>query len=46
MNNKSGIYKITSPSGKIYIGETINFKKDLIDIKEWDVNRNLNYIIL
>lgn len=27
MNSKSGIYKITSPSGKIYIGETINFGK-------------------
>ena len=27
MNNKSGIYKITSPSGKVYIGETINFRK-------------------
>ena len=27
MNSNSGIYKITSPSGKIYIGETINFEK-------------------
>lgn len=27
MNSSSGIYKITSPSGKIYIGETVNFKK-------------------
>jgi group I intron endonuclease len=27
MSNKSGIYKITSPSGKIYIGETVNFEK-------------------
>ena len=24
---KSGIYKITSPSGKIYIGESHNLKK-------------------
>lgn len=24
---KSGIYKITSPNGKIYIGETVNLKK-------------------
>ena len=27
MNSSSGIYKITSPSGKIYIGETVNFKR-------------------
>ena len=29
MNSSSGIYKITSPSGKIYIGETVNFKKKI-----------------
>lgn len=27
MSSNSGIYKITSPSGKIYIGETVNFEK-------------------
>lgn len=27
--SKSGIYKLTSPSGKIYIGQSINFKKRL-----------------
>ena len=37
MNSNSGIYKITSPSGKIYIGETINFEKDLIDINHCSV---------
>ena len=30
MNNKSGIYKITSPSGKVYIGETIQKIRDAI----------------
>lgn len=33
MNNKSGIYKITSPSGKIYIGETVDFEKRFIRYK-------------
>ena len=29
ITNNSGVYKITSPSGKIYIGEAINIRKRL-----------------
>lgn len=29
MNNKNVIYKVTSPSGRVYIGQTINLKRRL-----------------
>ena len=29
MDNKNVIYKVTSPSGRVYIGQTINFKRRL-----------------
>ena len=30
ITNNSGIYKITSPSGKVYVGESVNIKKRLL----------------
>jgi len=27
MNKKQGIYKITSPSGRVYIGQSVNIEK-------------------
>src|SRR6185369_2061533 len=36
-----GIYKITSPSGKIYIGQTWNFQKRLRDYRNMKDRRQL-----
>lgn len=41
ITNKSGIYKITSPSGKVYVGESINIRKRFLKYK----NLNCKYQI-
>lgn len=33
MDKNCGIYKITSPSGKIYIGQSIDIKRRWLDYK-------------
>ena len=43
---KGFIYKITSPNGKIYIGETIDIKKDGMTIKNSIVKINQKYLIV
>ena len=35
MNKNIGIYKITNPKGKVYIGQSININK------RWNAYRNL-----
>lgn len=34
MDNKNVIYKITNPSGRVYIGQTINFKRRLKEYRK------------
>lgn len=36
-----GIYKITSPSGRVYIGQTVNYKKRLSYYKRYDCNKQI-----
>lgn len=38
MNKICGIYKITSPTGKIYIGQSVNINKRLLSYKNNDCN--------
>jgi len=37
---KGFIYKITSPSGRVYIGQTINFKKRMDEYKGYDTPKS------
>lgn len=34
MDNKNVIYKVTSPSGRVYIGQTVNFKRRLNEYRK------------
>ena len=38
---QSGIYKITSPSGKIYIGQSSNIERRMIEHKYRSKTKNL-----
>ena len=46
--NIVGIYKITSPTGKIYVGQSCNMKKRFVKYKRLDcsIENNIKYSTL